>query len=350
MSETADGLQKCIDKLYNYCDKWGLQINIKKTKSVVFNKTGKLYEKIFNVNNVPIERARGYKYLGIYVSASGRFTEAKEDLYKRGLKALLKYKKSFNLYKPKINTLSHIFDHTVKPWLLYGSEIWGASVINKLNKNEHNLFKLCKDMKQESIHVKFCKFSMGLGKKSTNIAVLGEMGRYPLFLEVILNMLRYYKYILKSDDILLSEALHVSKSLNSLNKNSWYSCIVILMKYLDIDLKLVKNSNMDLKSLIYSKLKQKYSCIWKSELYNDRQNKQHGNKLRTYRLFKENICMEKYLLILNEDERRLLTKFRVSAHKLEIGRGRYVGLRVEDRNYATLKLRMKFIFFFSVLF
>ena len=162
MSETADGLQRCIDKLYNYCDKWGLQINIKKTKSVVFNKTGKLDEKIFNINNIPIERARGYKYLGIYVSASGSFTEAKDDLYKRGLKALFKYKKSFNLYKPKINTLSHIFDHTVKPVLLYGSEIWGSSVINKLNKNEHNLFKLCKDMKQESIHVKFCKFSLGL--------------------------------------------------------------------------------------------------------------------------------------------------------------------------------------------
>ena len=28
ISETADGLQMCIDKLYNYCTKWGLQINM----------------------------------------------------------------------------------------------------------------------------------------------------------------------------------------------------------------------------------------------------------------------------------------------------------------------------------
>jgi hypothetical protein len=48
----SDGLQMCIDKLYNYCTKWGLQINIKKTKSVVFNNTGKLHDKIFNVNNL----------------------------------------------------------------------------------------------------------------------------------------------------------------------------------------------------------------------------------------------------------------------------------------------------------
>jgi hypothetical protein len=113
MSETADGLQMCIDKLYNYCTKWGLQINMKKTKSVVFNNTGKLHDKIFNVNNVPIERAKGYKYLGVYLSSSGSSAEAKEDLYKRGLKALLKFTKSFNLYKPKIKTLLHIFDHLV---------------------------------------------------------------------------------------------------------------------------------------------------------------------------------------------------------------------------------------------
>jgi hypothetical protein len=50
-----------------------------------------------------------------------------------------------------------------------------------------------------------------------NIAVLGELGRYPLLLEVILNIFRYFKYLLKSEDVLLSEALKVSKSLKSLN-------------------------------------------------------------------------------------------------------------------------------------
>jgi hypothetical protein len=184
MSETADGLQMCIDKLYNYCTKWGLQINMKKTKSVVFNNTGKLHGKIFNVNNVHIERAKGYKYLGVYLSSSGSSAEAKEDLYKRGLKALLKFKNSFNLYKPKIKTLLHIFDHTVKPVLLYGSEVWGTSMVNKINKEERFLFNLSKNMKQENVHIKFCKFSLGVGKRTTNIAVLGELGRYPFLLQV----------------------------------------------------------------------------------------------------------------------------------------------------------------------
>ena len=54
-------------------------------------------------------------------------------------------------------------------------------------------------------------------------------------------------------------------------------------------------------SVPYSKLKQKYNFVWRSEIYDDKNNKQGDNKLRTYRLFKDNISLEKYLLILNED-------------------------------------------------
>ena len=53
--------------------------------------------------------------------------------------------------------------------------------------------------------------------------------------------------------------------------------------------------------------------------------------MRTYRTFKNNISLEKYLSVLKEDQRILFTKFRISAHKLEIEKGRYSGLRVEER-------------------
>jgi hypothetical protein len=29
--------------------------------------------------------------------------------------------------------------------------------------------------------MKFCKFSLGIGKRISNLAVIGELGRYPLF-------------------------------------------------------------------------------------------------------------------------------------------------------------------------
>ena len=42
LSETPVGLQNNLSHLQKYCTKWGLEVNIKKTKSLIFNNTGKL--------------------------------------------------------------------------------------------------------------------------------------------------------------------------------------------------------------------------------------------------------------------------------------------------------------------
>jgi hypothetical protein len=42
MSKTKAGLQKSIKKLRDYCFEWDLEINLQKTKVMVFNKSGKL--------------------------------------------------------------------------------------------------------------------------------------------------------------------------------------------------------------------------------------------------------------------------------------------------------------------
>ena len=59
---------------------------------------------------------------------------------KRGLKAYFKLKKCFEHHKPKIKTILHVFDHTVKPVLLHGSEIWGIFDAKKLNKLKDSYF------------------------------------------------------------------------------------------------------------------------------------------------------------------------------------------------------------------
>ena len=48
LSESKDGLQKQIDKLENYCTKWRLQINNKKTKVMIFNRRNKLINTNFH--------------------------------------------------------------------------------------------------------------------------------------------------------------------------------------------------------------------------------------------------------------------------------------------------------------
>ena len=68
-------------------------------------------------------------------------------------------------------------------------------------------------------------------------------------------------------------------------------------------------------------LKHIFHFQWSNEL---NKNYHSGNKLRTYRSFKTDLKYEKYLdFELNYKKRKNITKLRISAHSLEIERGRY---------------------------
>ena len=72
----------------------------------------------------------------------------------------------------------HLFDHTVKPVLIYGSEIWGTinTTTSKVQKDYFNLFNTLSDLPCEILHIRFLKYVLGVYRKATNAAVFGELG------------------------------------------------------------------------------------------------------------------------------------------------------------------------------
>ena len=136
ISKSAEGLQKCIGNVCTYCKTCGLDINIKKTKSIVFNSSGRINKTDFKYGNKPTEKGRSYMYLGINFTISSSFTDAKPHLYNRGLKALYKISKCLEAKRLNLKTIIHLFDHTVKPALVYGSEIWGTFIGKKLREGK----------------------------------------------------------------------------------------------------------------------------------------------------------------------------------------------------------------------
>ena len=126
LSSSANGLQEKIYILSKYCKDWCLNVNTLKTKIMIFNKAGKFHNIDFNLNGVRLECVSRYKYLGAYFCLSGFFTYAQEDLYNKSLTAYFKFSKAFLSLKPNIHISMHVFDHTNKPILLYGCEIWGS--------------------------------------------------------------------------------------------------------------------------------------------------------------------------------------------------------------------------------
>ena len=107
LSLSSDGLQNSLDKPKVYCDKWHLELNTTKTKSIVFSTTGRLLKGYrFSYNGKILEQVREFKYLGTTFSGSGSLMCAKEKLRTQAKKA----------YFPMLNAL-HKIDFEALPSL-----------------------------------------------------------------------------------------------------------------------------------------------------------------------------------------------------------------------------------------
>lgn len=313
--------------IYNYCELWCLDINIDKTKTIVFNKCGKLLPYKFCFNGKSIENVKTYKYLGVVFAASGSFSHAKSDLYNRGLKAFFKLKGIFGDLSPNIDTSLHIFDHTIKPILLYGSEVWGvcsplsASV---WNEPDFKIEKAYMNFECEKLSTKYYKYILGVHKRATNLAVIGDLGRTPYFIDIICGIIKYMRRIEAMDnESLLCQTLQTSKELHNNSKQCWYTGVSFILDELNI------NDSMSIDG-IKSTLVKRSMHYWEKQLKEVAIDKQ--GKLRTYYTFKSTWKKELYLeVIKNSDVRKCFTQFRLSAHQLAIERGRYKNIKSGDR-------------------
>jgi hypothetical protein len=68
------------------------------------------------------------------------------------------------------------------------------------------------------LHQKFLKYILGVHTKTTNIAVLSELGRFPLYYNIIKAMLKYYYRLEKSQSTFPQDSCpFLNMELNELN-------------------------------------------------------------------------------------------------------------------------------------
>ena len=120
LSETEEGLQCMLDKLAIYALENEMEINIDKTKGMIFNKSGKFIRRSFKFGNELIFTTNSYKYLGFVVTPSGEITSGLIDLKNRALRAYFKLKIGMGQYfKTYPEMTLNLFDALIKPLLLY---------------------------------------------------------------------------------------------------------------------------------------------------------------------------------------------------------------------------------------
>ena len=313
------GLQRKLNTLGIYCTNNKLSVNTGKTECMIFHKTGRLIEDKYLFNSTTIKNVRKYKYLGFLVTPSGEIKSGLEDLRIRSLKALMKMRSTLGpLFQQNMQNSIHLYNHMIKPILLYASDFWGC-------------LKLPKNNQIERLHNMFCKLLLGVQKQTNTVGILLELGMVPITYNAIKASVKNWDRIKnKKSNNLLNESFT-----NALKENlPWTSGIETILKSNGMVQSFIAN-NVN-KSEHYKK-KPTCNLIFERLCDQFHQNtfeaiRGENSKLKTYSVLKIEIGLETYLTdiknikhrcAMNVKHRCAMAKLRLSNHPLLIETGRH---------------------------
>ena len=321
-SKSPVHLQEMLNKLHEYSQTWGLQVNTSKTKIMIFEK-GRPTSTEFYYNNTLLENVDNFKYLGVKFYKNGCWNRTQKCLSEYGSFALHNLYRLFQDVTLCTKEKFKLFDTLVGSVLSYACEVWG--------------FHGAPDI--ERIHSQFCRYLLGV-KKSTNIAALHtELGRLPMIISRKLRILRYWFKIINTENVVVREIYNMllqdATNGNTYNGSNWAYQVKSMLENLGFNYIWY---NQAFEENFYSMIKQRLLDTAKQDLLMQINS---SAKLQTYCLFKHDTDLAKYLdLITNCKYKLALSRFRLSSHNLAIETGRYSGIAREDRLCTLCNMRM----------
>ena len=315
-SDNRFGLQRSLDKFHNYCEHWGLEVNVEKTKCMVFKNGGRKnkLDKWF-YNNQEIETVTEFKYLGFLFSSSGKFKKGLDNLLTRGEKALFDMKSSIeNFNIMQFDMKMSLFDSLVKSVICYGCEIWG----------------FCEAKRLDTFYLSFLKSTLGVRKTTPTCYIYKECKTYPLHITRTLRIIKFWIKIVLLDDLtpaklLYNTALELSEN-SETPVSHWLSEVKnTLFKhgfgYIWLNQHFL--SDFDFFPIFKTRLLDSFWQDINSSI----------NDLSTHRLYRhlsDNSSL--YLNVLpNNHIRKAITKLRLGSHHFMVERGRWANLEFIDR-------------------
>ena len=84
--------------------------------------------------------------------------------------------------------------------------------------------------------VKYYKYILGVHKRTTNLAVYGDLGRTPLLIDTVCTVIKYLRRLEEiKNGSLLGQAFDTSKELHMNGKESWYTSALFILQQLNIN-------------------------------------------------------------------------------------------------------------------
>ena len=126
LSTSKDGLQRCLSKLSSYCKKWGLEVNVDKTKTMVFsNKFDSTAT--FYYNGTALKNVKTMLYLGFNFSYNGNLNSIINDRIDKSKKVAFMVLNALRTNKNVSTSLAlSVYEKQIAPVLMYGCSVWAV--------------------------------------------------------------------------------------------------------------------------------------------------------------------------------------------------------------------------------
>ena len=158
---------------------------------MIFGKRSTNTDGQFTLGGEVLEIEDNFKYLGVIFCTNGSFRANIKELSKKATNAIYGVIGKCRKHNLSIDCILYMFDKIVKPIFLYGCEIWGF-----------NKFPLL-----EKLHLKFCKHILHLKPSTPNFMIYGELGRYPIAINIKVRMINFWCKLHNSQGNKLSSKL-----------------------------------------------------------------------------------------------------------------------------------------------
>ena len=208
----------------------------------------------------------------------------------------------------------YLFDKMIKPILLYGCEIWGYGNLDII----------------ETVQLKFYKQILYLKKSTPSFMVYGELGTYPLFVDIQSRMICFWCKVNSNGKKDIAKTIYdLIYHLNEKGKlnSPWLNYIKKIININGFGNIWTSQNNVNSKwfaKAFKQKLKDQYIQTWNA-LVNQ------SSSGKNYQIFKDTFTRNKYFTFLSNKNCRLLTALRTRNHHFPIEIGRWTSTPLNER-------------------
>ena len=330
LAPSAAQMQSLIDKLHQFCQDMGLEINETKTEMVVFDGSSDLYPHTWHLQGQPLPQSTSFKYLGLHFQKNCSFDAMIEKMLHRGKMAVAKTWariKALGLGQPSWVAL-HLFKSYVESSCLYACEIWGTKLA--LPQRQRRTQGQRHTQAFESLQVQFCKHACGVNPNTPSHIVMSELEARPLFHACWLRIIEFWNGLGSAPEGDLYKLIFMDNLKDAVahDVNNWSNEVITGARRLGFNFPLRCDFAEPIDVTHFKEtLEAKDAMAWVG-LQVDPRTCQDRVKLCTYQNWFARLKPgQSYLkLPISSKDMRVMLRFRMGCHNLPIEMGRRHGI------------------------